>query len=281
MPHWDTVAIIGVGLIGGSIGLALRRRGLARRVVGVGRRAASLRKAKQHETVDSTTTSIAKGVAEAELIVVGTPVSTIVEMVCEAASHCPDEAAITDAGSTKSRIVEQLTEWLGSENGFVGSHPLAGSEKSGPQFAREDLFEGRVTVVTPTRQSDAARVARIEEFWRALGSHVVRMTPEEHDAAVAEISHMPHLVAAALAAATSRKHLPLAATGWRDTTRVAAGDVEMWRQIIGENRAGVLKSLDKFGKVLAKLRAAVESGDDAQLVEILKAGRRIRDAVGS
>jgi prephenate dehydrogenase len=281
MPHWDTVTIIGVGLIGGSIGLALRRRGLCRHVVGVGRRAASLRKAKQHETVDATTTSIAKGVAEAELIVVGTPVATIVEMVCEAASHCPAEAVITDAGSTKSRIVEQLTEWLGPEHGFVGSHPLAGSEKSGPQFASEDLFEGRVTVVTPTRHNDEAKVARVEEFWRALGSRVVRMAPEEHDAAVAEISHMPHLVAAALAAATSRKHLPLAATGWRDTTRVAAGDVEMWRQIIGENRAGVLKSLDKFGKVLAKLRAAVESGDDARLVEILKAGRRIRDAVGS
>ncbi|MEQ8790335.1 MAG: prephenate dehydrogenase/arogenate dehydrogenase family protein [Pirellulaceae bacterium] len=281
MPAWNTVAIIGVGLIGGSIGLGLRRRGLARRVVGIGRRASSLRKAKQHETVDATTTSIAKGVADAELIIVGTPVSTIVDMVVQAASHAPAEAIITDAGSTKSHILHQLRERLGAGRPFIGSHPLAGSEKSGPEFASEDLFEGRLTVVTPTRQSDPEKVARVEAFWESLGSRVVRMTPEAHDAAVAEISHMPHLIASALAAATSEKHLPLAATGWRDTTRVAAGEVELWRQIVGENRAGVLKSLDKFEKVLSKLRAAVERGDDTRLVEILEAGKRIRDAVGS
>lgn len=281
MPTYGTVAIIGVGLIGGSIGLALRRRGLARRVVGVGRRESSLRKAKRHEVVDATTTSIAKGVADAELIVVGTPVSTIVDVVCEAAGHCPAEAVITDAGSTKSRILTELARRLALPGAFVGSHPLAGSEKSGAEFAAENLFEQRVVVVTPTRRSDEQRVARVEAFWESLGGRVMRMTPQAHDAAVAEISHMPHLVASALAAATSEKHLPLAAGGWRDTTRVAAGDVELWRQIVDENRGHVLKSLDKFAKVLSKLHAAVERGDEARLVEILEAGKRTRDAVGS
>ncbi len=281
MPQWDTVAIVGVGLIGGSIGLALRRRGLAGRIVGIGRRAASLRQARQCQSVDTTTTNMAKGVEGADLVVVCTPVGRIVEHVQTVAQHCPAGALITDAGSTKLAIVEELEASSDSEAHFVGSHPLAGSEKAGPLSAREDLFDNRTVVVTPTRRTNAEAAANVEDFWKSLGAHVVTMSPRAHDEALAAVSHLPHLIAAALAGATPEKLLPLAATGWRDTTRVAAGEVEIWQDILLQNREPVLKSLDKLEKWLAKYRAALERGDRQQIAKLLLAGKQHRDALGN
>ena len=188
---------------------------------------------------------------------------------------------------------------------FVGSHPLAGSEKSGPEFADPNLFEGCVTVVTPTEPRGtgisarldgdgqecpsysrgplpfAASVEAVESFWRSLGARVLRMSPDEHDRAVAEISHLPHLLASALAAAADPQDLILAAGGWRDTTRVAAGDVELWRQIFCENRRHVLQSLGRFEKVLSAFRQALEGNDPAELVRLLQLGKSNRDSVAS
>lgn len=278
---WGTVAIVGVGLIGGSIGLALRRRNLAQRVVGVGRRAASLRRAKQLGCVDTTSTSIARGVADSELIVVCTPVGQIVDHVLEAASHCPTDAIITDAGSTKAEIVAAVENHSSGRVNFVGSHPLAGSEKAGAQFARHDLLDGRLVVVTPTSKSDKQLVESAELFWKSLGARVQRMTPAAHDEGLAAVSHLPHAVASALAAATPPKHLPLVAGGWQDTTRIAAGDAELWRQILLDNKGNLLNSLDRFERMLAKLRSAVETGNQAQLLRILEAGKDARDSVGN
>jgi prephenate dehydrogenase len=284
MKHWDTVTIVGVGLIGGSIGLALRQRRLARRVVGVGRRASSLRKARRRSALTSATTSLTRGVADADLVVVCTPVERIVEDVRRAAEHCGPGARITDVGSAKAEIVEALGRdrggRLGKDVAFVGSHPLAGSDKKGPQFARGDLFQDRVAIVTPTRRTRPDDAAAIDQFWTALGSRVVRMTPRAHDEAIAATSHAPHLVASALAAATPEGLLPLAAGGWLDTTRVAAADAELWRQIVGANRAHVLKSLDRFVRVLSSLRRALARGDQERILRILEAGKRNRDAVG-
>lgn len=278
---WSTVAVVGVGLIGGSIGLALRRRNLAQRVVGVGRRAASLRRAKQLGCVDTTSTSIARGVADSELIIVCTPVGQIADHVLEAAAHCRTEAIITDAGSTKAEIVAAVENHSSGRANFVGSHPLAGSEKAGAQFARDNLLDGRLVVVTPTSKTDKQLVDSAETFWKSLGARVERMTPAAHDEALAAVSHLPHAVASALAAATPLKHLPLVAGGWQDTTRIAAGDAELWRQIFLDNQGNLLKSLDRFESMLAKLRRAVESGDQAQLLKILQAGKDARDSVGS
>ncbi|NLX53815.1 MAG: prephenate dehydrogenase/arogenate dehydrogenase family protein [Planctomycetaceae bacterium] len=281
MRPWDTVAIVGVGLMGGSIGLALQQRKLARRVVGVGRRVASLRKARECGTVTETTTRLERGVAEADLIIVCTPVADIVDRVCEAARHCPPEALITDVGSTKSRIVRELERRLRSGPAFIGSHPMAGSEKTGPAHARADLLVERVTVVTPTPRTRDADVERIERFWAALGARVVRMTPLDHDQAVAMTSHATHLVAAALAAATPACALSLAASGWQDTTRIAAGDPQLWVQILLANRPEVLKSLGQFEKSLATFRAALARGDATRLLQLLDAGKQTRDSVGS
>ena len=262
MNKWDSVAIVGVGLIGGSIGLALLQRGLARCVVGIGRHESSLRKARERGTVTSTTTDLDRGVTDADLVVVCTPVGNIVEHVCQAAAHCPAGALLTDVGSTKGQIVLELERRLDKGPAFVGSHPLAGSEKTGPEYAQADLFESRVTVVTPTPATRPQHVEQIEHFWSALGSRVIRMAPHDHDQAVAMTSHATHVLAAALAAATSPEELPLVAGGWKDTTRIAAADPQLWLQILMTNRDQVLKSIDKFEKVLATFRAALQCGDD-------------------
>jgi prephenate dehydrogenase len=285
MRSFNTVAIIGVGLIGGSIGLALRERKLAQRIIGIGRRKESLDQALAIGCATEITTSIADGVKDADLVVVCTPVDSIAGHVVEAGRHCREGCLITDAGSTKTDIVVQaeagLSERFGKRLPFVGSHPIAGSEKNGPQAASGDLFSGRVVVVTPTAASGSANVAAVEEFWRSLGARVVRMSPPDHDAAMAHVSHLPHVLAAALAAATPDELLPLAGTGWADTTRIAAGNPELWRQIFQANRGPTLKALADFETVLMTWRNALENADGMLLLKLLQEGKRRRDAVGS
>jgi prephenate dehydrogenase len=164
---------------------------------------------------------------------------------------------------------------------FIGSHPIAGSEKSGAEAARGDLFERRTVVITPTASTDDDVTGAVEQFWRSLKGRVVRMSPARHDEVLARTSHLPHLVASALAAATPADMLPLTAGGWSDTTRVAAGDAEMWRQILMANSVQTLKGLEDFERVLARLRRAVEEGDGPRLAEILAEGKSRRDSLGS
>ena len=279
--NWDTVAIVGVGLIGGSIGLSLRERGLAKNVIGIGRRQASLRVAKRLGAVTRTTLNLQRGVAKAQLVVVCTPVAQIVADVRAAAAACASGTLITDVGSTKADIVTALEGSLPPTAAFVGSHPLAGSEKSGPEAAVADLFVGRVVVVTPTPSARQADYNTIAAFWTALGAKVVTMTAVEHDRALAATSHLPHLAASALVAATPQGDLQLAASGWLDTTRIASGDPELWRQIFSGNRANVLTALSRYEKVLASLRRALEQNDTRQLAQILEQAKRTRDAVAS
>jgi prephenate dehydrogenase len=292
MARYGTVAIVGVGLIGGSIGLALRRRGLAEHVVGIGRRQTSLDKALAFETVDSVSLDLAQGVKDAEVIVICTPVARIARDVLATAADCPADALITDAGSIKGKIVAELAataaqpesrgvKRLENEVHFIGSHPLAGGEKTGPQAARADLFDGRVTIVTPTDANRSTETQRVSLFWRELGSRVVCMSPDEHDAAVASVSHVPHVAAAALATSTPPTGLELIGTGWLDTTRIAGGDVELWRQILTGNRRHVLSALVEYEATLAGFREAIANENDEQLVKLLQAGKDHRDAVGS
>lgn len=281
MKQWDTVAIVGVGLIGGSIGLALRRRELARHVIGIGRRAASLRAAKRVGAVTATTLDLAKGAAQAELVVVCTPVGRIVDDVIAAAAASQSGCLITDAGSTKAEIVAALEGRLNGKAHFVGSHPLAGSEKNGAGAASAELFIDRTVVITPTKTTRAADLAGLAAFWKGLGANVVSMPAATHDRILAATSHLPHLAASALAAATSEEDLPWVASGWLDSTRVAAGDADLWRQIFESNRPQLLKALAKYEKTLASLRRAIERGDEKKLTEILLQAKRKRDAVGS
>jgi prephenate dehydrogenase len=289
MPASQRVAIVGVGLIGGSIGLALRERGLAAEVVGIGRRNASLEKAIAHGTVDRATTNLVEGVAEADWVVVATPVADIADHILSVA-HASPRAVITDAGSTKAPICRALrahsaasdgadgTPGLGSR--FIGSHPIAGDHRTGPEHARGDLFEGRTVVVTPEDDTPAGLVERAKSFWESLGATVELLSPEEHDRALAATSHLPHLVAAALAAATPEEWLRLAGAGWGDTTRIAAGDVRLWTQIFQQNRAGVVDALRRFEYQLAELAGALAEDDAVTLAAQLQEAKRIRDALG-
>jgi prephenate dehydrogenase len=285
MQSWDTVAIIGVGLLGGSIGLALRKRKLAKNVVGIGRRRSSLAKAKELGCITQTSLTIRRGVAQAELVIVCTPVDLIALQAEEAAGFCASGAIITDVGSIKAQIVRAAEPTvLAASRGkahFIGSHPIAGSEKTGPESARADLLHGRVVVMTPTARTDGAAYARLAALWEALGAKVLNLSPDEHDAALACTSHLPHLLAGALAVATPAERTRLCGNGWRDTTRIAAGDVDLWRQILTANATHTLKALDDFERVLARFRAALEAGDGPALAELLAEGKQRRDAVGS
>jgi prephenate dehydrogenase len=281
MKRYKTVAIVGVGLIGGSIGLAMRQRGLADAVVGIGRRQASLRTARRVGAVTNTTIDPAKGVAEAELIVVCTPVARIVDDVRACAEHCPEGTLITDAGSTKQSIVEALDAGLPRGCRFLGSHPLAGSERSGAAHAKADLFEGRIAILTPTKNTRAEDFDALERFWSLLGSVVVQMPPEEHDRALALTSHLPHAVAACLASVVPESLFRLAGTGFLDTTRIAAGDPELWRQIFQLNSRNMLACFQEFEKQLSTLRNAIAHGDGEELQRLLAAAKKNRDALGS
>jgi prephenate dehydrogenase len=287
MRTWNTVAIIGVGLIGGSIGLALRQRKLAQTIVGIGRRRESLEKALSRGCITQISTAIAEGVQQADLVIVCTPVESIAQHIAEAAAAAPAGCIITDAGSTKAQLVADAEKALAAKFPgklpFVGSHPIAGSEMNGPEAAQVDLFEARIAVMTPTDRTEPDAASAIEEFWQSLGADVIKMDPAAHDAIVARTSHLPHLIAAALAAITPNdgQCQPLIGNGWTDTTRIASGDPELWRQILLANRGPTLNALADFETVLRTWRHALESGNGQLLTQLLKEGKSRRDAVGS
>ncbi len=280
MRRQGEIAIIGVGLIGGSIGLALRSKGRAKRVVGIGRDRGRLEEAKRLGAIDDFTTDPAEGVAEAEIAVVCTPVTRIVEDILVAARSGPDSILVTDAGSTKSRIVEEVGRDPRGRACFVGAHPIAGSERQGAAHGRADLFEGRSCVLTPTPITPPDRLERARQFWAGLGCRVFEFDPAEHDRRLALTSHLPHVVAAALAGSIDPDLLPLAAGAYRDGTRVAEADAALWAGIFVENRRPVLEALDRFEAQLADFREALEADDPGRLVEWWDAAKGHRRRFG-
>lgn len=265
MERLGTVVIVGVGLIGGSIGLALRARGLARRIIGVGRRAAALEQARTLGAIDEGTADLSSAVTDAEITVICTPVTRIAADAMAAAHHGPEDLLVTDVGSIKGAIQRRIREDGKTASRFVGAHPLAGSERTGVAHARPHLFAGRVCVLTDG--ADPGFHERAERFWSSLGARVVTMTPEAHDEAMALTSHLPHVVASALAGTVPSELLPLAAGSYRDGTRVAAADTELWTGILRANREGVLQAVDAFQERLDALRQALATDDTAALRE--------------
>ncbi len=273
----ENLVIVGVGLIGGSIGLAVKERGLARHVRGLGRSLDSLRRARDLGVIDSCHTDPREACAAADFIVLCTPVDQIALQALAYAPLCPPGAILTDAGSTKARLVADIESALPSHAYFVGSHPLAGSEKRGPEFADARLFVDRWTVVTPTPRSNADAVERVKAFWIGLSSKVRTMNPQDHDRALALTSHLPHLLASALAGIVSPDLLPLTAGGFRDTTRIAAGDPGLWTAIFRQNDGAVLDSLALLEARCAEFRRAIEDDDAPRLETLLRDGKTLRD----
>jgi prephenate dehydrogenase len=261
LDRLGTVAIVGVGLIGGSIGLALRELGLAERVMGIGRREANLAEAVRVGAIDAATTDLASGVAEADVVVVCTPVTEIAAAVRIAAGGGPEGILVTDAGSTKLRIVEAVERDPAAARVFVGSHPIAGSERKGVTHARPDLFEGKSCVLTPTARTPHDRLQRARSFWGDLGCRVIELGPAEHDDVLALTSHLPHAVAAALAATVPAEALPMAAGAYRDGTRVAGSDTTLWAGIFRENKGPTLRALAQFQDQIGAFRRAMEADD--------------------
>lgn len=278
-PLHSTIAVVGVGLIGGSLAAAVRRRGLAERVIGVGRSALRLEQARVAGLIDESVTDLAMAVSEAELVVFCTPVERIADGVREAARTARPGCLLTDAGSIKASICRELTDLSREDVQFIGSHPIAGSEKNGFEYADADLFDGRVCVITPPEDAQADHVSRLRRFWSALGMTVVEMSPGAHDEALAETSHLPHVVAAALAGTLVEKNRLLTATGFRDTTRIAAGDPDLWTGILLGNREYVLESLSRFRTQFDALISAIEQYDADKLRSHLQQSKSVRDSL--
>ena len=276
---FDRAVIVGVGLLGGSIGMALRTRRIANQVIGFSPRGKSLENAIARGAIDTAANSIAEACRGADLAIICTPVQSVVDYAQQCFAAMPS-GLITDVGSTKQTIVTAVANSPLAAS-FIGSHPLAGSEKSGVEYARENLLDRKLVVVTPNSTSDTARIQATEKLWQSLGARTLRMSPEEHDAAVARTSHLPHILASALAAATPTEVLPLAASGWCDTTRVASGGPELWRQILEENRQPIVAALEDFIGDLQHWLAALNDGDGIQLEKLLLEGKQKRDALGN
>jgi prephenate dehydrogenase len=274
--HIPTLGIVGVGLIGGSIALAARRRGLVDRVVGCDRSEEVLERARGLGLIDAGTTDLCHAVRDASLVVFCTPVDRLVDCVTTCYEACRPGTLLTDVGSTKSAIVRRLAGRMPPGVTFVGSHPVAGSEKAGPEHARADLFDGRVVVVTPAGDPPVA-VSMVCGFWRALGGRVETMSPEHHDEVLALTSHLPHLVSSVLAGVLPPEWKRLAGTGFRDTTRLAAGSPELWQAIFLSNRPALLDAVRQFQAHLESFRTALANEDGERLRLLLEQGKYVRD----
>jgi prephenate dehydrogenase len=282
--RWKKVTLVGVGLLGGSLGMALRKRRLARSVVGFVRRPASVIECERLGAVDLATLDLARAVKGADLVVLCTPIAQMRPLVKQMLPVLRRGAVVTDVGSVKGKVVRDL-ESLVARGGadFVGSHPMAGAEKTGVAAARADLLSGARCVITPTPRSAPTAVRKVEQLWRAVGCRLLWLKPEAHDALVSRSSHLPHLVAAQLAnLILSPKHAKeqgmLCANGFRDTTRIAASSPEMWRDIALANRTNLLRTLDAFTAGLRRFRRALKNQDARAVSSFFEQARERRQA---
>ena len=274
------LAVIGVGLIGGSFALALRQAGKVRHVVGVGRSAANLATARERGIIDSTAENVAAGVRGADVVLVAAPVAQF-PAIFGALKDC--DALITDGGSTKRDVVAAAREGLGKRIGqFVPAHPVAGAEKSGAGAASADLFRNRRVVLTPLQENAPASVDRVQGLWEACGARITRLAPDEHDAVLAAVSHLPHVLAYALVhdiatRPNAEQLFSYAAGGFRDFTRIASSHPEMWRDICVANRDRLLDELKRYGAKLGEMQKLIAAGDGAALEKLFAGARDARD----
>ncbi len=289
-----TVAIVGPGLIGGSIALGIKKRMLASRVIGIGHQKTSIEKAFQLGAVDACTLDITEGVRTADIVILATPVNLIVELARKAIPHMKESAILTDVGSTKSYIVTEIKKSLRKDLFFVGGHPMAGSEQRGMEWASADLFVGSTCILTPHMSLRAEEpalnsiqggaisykdaVEKIVTMWKSLGAKVKFLSPEEHDEVIAYVSHLPHFVASSLANVIKEDYWQYAAGGLRDTTRIASSNADLWLSIYRQNRTELINALEAFLDKISALKAALSDKDDAKILEMLKKGKQIRDA---
>lgn len=277
---FNQLTVLGPGLLGASIGMAARQYSVVKGVQVWARRAETRQACEASEWCSSTFDDPAEAVVGSDLVIVCTPVDRITEMVREISPHLGEGALVTDVGSTKSRLCRVSARIVPGFSAFVGSHPMAGSEKSGMDHARADLFLGRACLVTPTEEVSPKAVDRVVRFWRDLGMEVTSLSPEKHDEIVAHLSHLPHLLASLLSLQLSRAPATwksLCGNGLRDTTRIAAGSPDIWRSIFEENREELLRAMDGFEDELARMRSHLQNGEWMRVRQLLEKGKAYRE----
>jgi cyclohexadieny/prephenate dehydrogenase len=285
-PMFDKIALIGVGLIGGSIALAARRGGLARRIVAATRSAETAATANRLKLVDHCGTDLAAACEDADLVIVCTPVGACGEATKAIAPALKPGCILSDVGSVKQAVIRDMQPHVPPGVHFIAAHPVAGTENSGPEAGFAELFDGRWCILTPLPDSDAAAVDKLDAFWKALGSMTERLSPAHHDRILAITSHLPHLIAYTIVGTAddlgghlNSEVLRFAAGGFRDFTRIAASDPTMWRDVFLNNREAVLEVLQRFQEDLFYLQRAIRWGEGDKLFDLFTRTREIRRAL--
>ena len=269
--------ILGTGMIGGSIALALKKHGLAAQVIGTSRQEASIKTAVDMKIIDEGTTDPRKAIQGADLVILAAPVKVILANIEDISKHLRRGCVVTDVGSSKAAIVDAAEKHFPPHVLFVGSHPMAGSEKSGVAHANVDLFKGATCIMTPTAKTNRAARDKVKQLWTLLGANVKIMEPLQHDEALAYVSHLPHMMAFALVRAIPEDFLAYGAAGLTDTTRVAGSSSQMWADVCASNYRHVVKSIDEAVKSLAEIRKAVVDRDEAALVQLFNQAKAKRE----
>ncbi len=283
--HFKKAAIIGVGLIGGSLALVLKNKGIASEIIGIGRGVPNLETAKRLGLVDSFTTDIAEGVKGADLVVVAVPVLKMADTIRQAAPNLKPGCIVTDAGSVKGSVIEAVEPLIPKGVHFVPGHPIAGTENSGAEAAFAELYIERKCILTPTPRTDAKALNAVKEIWEAAGSTVVVMDAAVHDIILAAVSHLPHMIAYTLVntvadmEASGEDVISYSAGGFKDFTRIASSSPEMWSDICAMNKTPLLQTIDAFQKRLDKLKGLIENGSCAELKREFEAAKGARDSL--
>jgi len=277
MKKFNRIAIVGVGLIGGSLGLAIKKNKIAKKVVGICRRKVSLKAAVKSGACDIVTLNYKKGLKGADFVIIATPVGRIVNIAKKVIKHVKSNVILTDVGSTKEIIVNRIEKIVPSHVKFVGSHPMAGSEKSGVKFAQHDLFKDSVCIVTKSKKTNKKALNTVKKFWKTIGTTSKVLSPANHDRYISFVSHLPHVAAIALTVAAESGSLEYASTGFRDTTRIASSDPLLWQDIFMTNRKSIIKSISKYKKILREIEISIKGKNKKFLRSILKKSKDIRD----
>ncbi len=286
-PLFKKIAIIGVGLIGGSFALALREKGLVGTVTGIGRTEENLEVAKARGMIDDFFLDVEKGVIGADLVLISVPVMKIAEVVKKALPGLKAPCIITDVGSVKGRVIDEVESLLPEGIDFVPAHPVAGTEESGAGAAFGELFKERLTVITPTPRTRPSALAAVKRLWTEAGSRVLEMDPGEHDRVFSLVSHLPHVIAYTLVNTAicgddgnnGQRAVDFSAGGFRDFTRIASSSPEMWRDICAMNRNFILEAIGAFESRLSAIRELMEIGDFEALRERFEKAKKVRDSL--
>ena len=279
VKHLRRVTVIGLGLLGGSISLAILRSFAQTKVVGYAHRPSTREKAKRLSVATEIVDNLSDSVAEAELVILATPICTFEEIFKDIAGVLPDGCIVTDVGSTKVLPHRWAAKGLPQKVSYVGSHPVVGSEQRGVEFARDDLLDRAMCVLTTTKATDQRAVKMLERFWSVLGCFVHAMTPAEHDKVFASVSHLPHLMAVALINANRRNDLKFAGKGFIDTSRIASGPANIWADVLLTNATNTAKAIDSVIVELMKLKKGIRNENRREIEKMLEKARDRRAAM--